>query len=52
VTCHIQCSAKCDRRMVDVRLDTLAQNLVDDWTPSRLQGMRNRRICEHRGELA
>ena len=28
VTCNIQCSGgKCDRRMVDVRLDTLPQNL-------------------------
>jgi hypothetical protein len=28
VTCNIQCSAgKCDRRMVDVRLDTLPQDL-------------------------
>jgi hypothetical protein len=28
VTCHIQCSGgKCDRRMVDVRLDTLPQHL-------------------------
>jgi hypothetical protein len=27
-TCNIQCSGgKCDRRMVDVRLDTLPQNL-------------------------
>jgi hypothetical protein len=27
VTCNIQCSAKCDRRMVDVRLDILPQDL-------------------------
>ena len=27
VTCNIQCSAKCDRRMVDVRLDALPQDL-------------------------
>ena len=28
VTCNIQCSARnCDRRMVDVRLDTLPQDL-------------------------
>jgi len=28
VTCNIQCSAgKCDRRMVDVRLDTLPRDL-------------------------
>jgi len=29
VTCNIQCSGrKCDRRMVDVRLDTLPQDLL------------------------
>jgi hypothetical protein len=27
VTCNIQCSAKCDRRMVDVGLDALPQDL-------------------------
>jgi hypothetical protein len=27
VTCNIQCSAKCDRRMVDVRLDSLPPDL-------------------------
>jgi hypothetical protein len=37
VTCNIQCSAgKCDRRMVDVRLDTLPQNLPWSTIGSRL----------------
>jgi hypothetical protein len=27
VTCNIQCSGKCDRRMVDIRLDTLPQEI-------------------------
>jgi hypothetical protein len=54
VTCNIQCSAKCDRRMVDVRLDTLPQDLP--WStigrPPRLQGMRHCWVREHCAELA
>jgi hypothetical protein len=55
VTCNIQCSGgKCDRRMVDVRLDTRPQGfaLVDNRPAPCLQEMRHRRFCEHRAELA
>jgi hypothetical protein len=37
VTCNIQCSGgRCDRRMVDVRLDTLPQNLPWSTIGARL----------------
>jgi hypothetical protein len=53
VICNIQCSGgKCDRRMVDVRLDT-PQDLP--WSTIGLRlvcKMRDRRFCGHRAKLA
>ena len=42
VTCNIQCSAKCDRRMVDVRLDALPQDLPGSTIARRL-------VCKESG---
>ena len=50
-TCNIQCSGgKCDCRMVDVRLDTLPQNLP--WASAGASSASNaeRWFCKHRAD--
>jgi hypothetical protein len=52
VTCNIQCHGGCDR-LVDVRLDTLPQDLLVAGRPAPcLQRMWRRGFCEHRAKLA
>jgi hypothetical protein len=55
VTCNIQCSARTwSRRMVDVRLETLPQDLPWSMMARRLvcKECGHSRFCEHRAELA